>query len=215
MTPESNWSVAQSCPTLCNPMDCSPPGSSVRGISQVRILEWVAISFSKGSSWPRDWTQVSYIAGRFFTIWATGEALRVNPAPWNQVWRPAGRGQPRNATVSAICAWVSHTQRLWAWCLLCASGFWVNCQTARQSFQPSLLVTDVLVYSLLFKDSPLLVSPDAKGLPFFFERQGFLLNNYSQSLTNPQFSPIYRKERQLSLTAAPLVLETINIPRGW
>ena len=44
------------------PLDCSPPGSSVHGISQVRILEWVAISFSRGSSWPRDWTWVSYIS---------------------------------------------------------------------------------------------------------------------------------------------------------
>ena len=55
----------------CNPMDCSPPGSSVHGISQARILEWVAIPFSRGSSWPRDWTYVSCIAGRFFTVWAT------------------------------------------------------------------------------------------------------------------------------------------------
>ena len=53
----------------------SPPGSSVHGILQARILEWVAISFSKGSSWPRDWTQVSCIAGRFFTLWATREAV--------------------------------------------------------------------------------------------------------------------------------------------
>ena len=63
--------VAQSCPTLCDLMDCSPPGSSVHGISQARILEWVAISFSRGSSQPRDQTQVYLIAGRFFTIWAT------------------------------------------------------------------------------------------------------------------------------------------------
>ena len=47
-------SVAQLCPTLCDPMDCSPPGSSVHGISQERILEWVAISSSRGSSQPRD-----------------------------------------------------------------------------------------------------------------------------------------------------------------
>ena len=51
-------------------MGCSLPGSSVHGISQARILEWVAISFSVRSSWPRDWTQVSHIAGWFFTIWA-------------------------------------------------------------------------------------------------------------------------------------------------
>ena len=67
-------SVAQSCPTLCDPMDCSPPGSSVHGIFQARILEWVAISFSRGFSWPRDWTQASSVAGRRFTIWATKEA---------------------------------------------------------------------------------------------------------------------------------------------
>ena len=57
------WSeVAQSCPTLCDPMDCSPPGSSVHGIFQAWILEWVAISFSRGSSWPRDQTLISYIS---------------------------------------------------------------------------------------------------------------------------------------------------------
>ena len=69
------WSeVTQSCPTLCDPMDCSLPCSSIRGILQARILEWVAISFSRGSSQLRDQTQVSCIAGRRFTIWATREA---------------------------------------------------------------------------------------------------------------------------------------------
>ena len=66
--------VTQLCLTLCNPMDCSPPGSSVHGILQARILEWVAIRFFRGSSWPRDRTQVSHIAGRYFIIWATWEA---------------------------------------------------------------------------------------------------------------------------------------------
>ena len=51
----------QLCPTLGKPMDCSPPGSSVHGVLQARILEWVAISFSWGSSHPRNWTPVSYI----------------------------------------------------------------------------------------------------------------------------------------------------------
>ena len=60
--------VAQSFPTLCDPVDCSLPGSSVHGILQARILEWVAMSFSKGSSRPRDRTQVSCIAGRCFTL---------------------------------------------------------------------------------------------------------------------------------------------------
>ena len=66
-------SVAQSCLTLCDPMDCSPPGSSVYGILQARILEWVAFPFSRGSSQPRDRAWVSGIAGGFFIIWATGK----------------------------------------------------------------------------------------------------------------------------------------------
>ena len=66
--------VAQSCLTLCDSMDYSLPGSSVHGILQARVLEWVAIPFSKRSSQPRDWTQVFCIACRFFPIWATREA---------------------------------------------------------------------------------------------------------------------------------------------
>ena len=68
------WSkvlVAQLCPTLWDPMDYSPPGSSIHGILQARILEWLAMPSSRRSSRPRDRTQVSCITGRFFTIWAT------------------------------------------------------------------------------------------------------------------------------------------------
>ena len=59
----SSWVCvpAQSCLILCDPVDCSPPGSSDHGIFQARILEWGATSYSRGSSWPRDWTHVSYI----------------------------------------------------------------------------------------------------------------------------------------------------------
>ena len=60
--------VPQLCPPLCDPMDCSLPGSSVHGVLQARILEWVDIPSSRGSSQPRDQTQVSHTAGRFFTI---------------------------------------------------------------------------------------------------------------------------------------------------
>ena len=67
--------VAQSCPTLCNPMDYSLPGSSVHGIFQAIVLEWIAISFSKGSSQPRDRTQVSCIVDRHFTVWPTGKSI--------------------------------------------------------------------------------------------------------------------------------------------
>ena len=67
MKVKSESEVAQLCPTLRDPMDCSLPGSSVHGIFQARVLEWVAIAFSKGSSQPRDRTQIPYIAGRQFT----------------------------------------------------------------------------------------------------------------------------------------------------
>ena len=72
--------LLQSCQTLCDPMDSSWPGSSVHGILQARILEWVAIPSSKGSFWPRNRTHISYIsciAGGFFTHWTTWEALKT------------------------------------------------------------------------------------------------------------------------------------------
>ena len=59
---------------FCNPMNCSPTGASVHGTSQARILEWVAISFSRMSFQPRDWTRVSYIGRQILYRWATREA---------------------------------------------------------------------------------------------------------------------------------------------
>ena len=81
---ELNWTginsvCAQSCLPLCDPMDCSPPGSSVHGIFQARILEWVAISYSRGSSQPRYWTCISWvfcIGGQFLYNWATWEGTK-------------------------------------------------------------------------------------------------------------------------------------------
>ena len=92
--------VAQWCLTLCDPKDCCLPNLAVHGILQPRILEWATFLFSRGSSWPRDPTQVSCIAGRFFTSWATREA--------QEYWRVAyscssGSSRPRNLTrVSCI-----------------------------------------------------------------------------------------------------------------
>ena len=76
---ESESEVTQSCPTLCDPMDCSLSGSSVYGIFQARVLEWIAISFSRGSSRPRKWTPVSHITGRIdaFELWCWRKLLRV------------------------------------------------------------------------------------------------------------------------------------------
>ena len=73
LSKESESEVAQSCLTLCDPMDCSPAGSAIHGIFQAGVLEWVAISFSRRSSRPRDWTWVSRIVGRRFAVWATRE----------------------------------------------------------------------------------------------------------------------------------------------
>ena len=69
-------SVSHSVVTLCDPMFCSPPGSSVHGTLQVRILEWVATPFSTGSSWPRYWTQVSGTAVRFFQLSHKGSQFK-------------------------------------------------------------------------------------------------------------------------------------------
>ena len=67
MKVKSESEVPRSCPTLCNPTDCSLSGFSVYGIFQARVLEWIAISFSRGSPQPRNRTRVSHIAGRHFT----------------------------------------------------------------------------------------------------------------------------------------------------
>ena len=73
--------VSQLCPTLSNPMDCSPPGSSVHGILQARVLECVAMPFSSGSSRPRNWTWVCCTAGRLFTICTTREVQCLGSNP--------------------------------------------------------------------------------------------------------------------------------------
>ena len=67
--------VTQSFLTLCDPMDCSPPGFSLHRFLQSKVLEWVAIPFSRGSSQPQDWTQISCIASRFFAVWASREII--------------------------------------------------------------------------------------------------------------------------------------------
>ena len=82
----SNWSRSVMS-TLCNPMDCSPPSSSVHGIFQARILKWVAIPFSRGSSPSSDRIQGSCTVGRFFTVWATREAWFFQKS-FISIWEP-------------------------------------------------------------------------------------------------------------------------------
>ena len=89
-------------------MDCSPPGSSVHGILQARIVEWVVIFFSRGSSWPRDQTWVSCIAGRFCTIWATRNVkslswIRIFATPWTVAYQaPPSMGFSRQECWSTL-----------------------------------------------------------------------------------------------------------------
>ena len=97
-------------------MDCSPPGSSVHGILQARILEWIAICFSRGSYWLRDWTQVSCIAGKLFTVWATREALRSWTGPEN--------------------SWLYTNSQIYATAIDGASGKGPAYQCWRQGFNP-------------------------------------------------------------------------------
>ena len=84
--PVSESEVAQSCPTLCDPMDCSLSGSSVHGIFQARVLEWIAISFFRESSWPRNRTWVSHMAERCFTMGAIREAQLISSKRGKNQW---------------------------------------------------------------------------------------------------------------------------------
>ena len=88
---------------LSDSMDCSLPGSSVHGIFQARILEWVAISFFRGSSQPRDWPQVSRIVGRRFTIWVTREDGKESASNAGDLSSISGSGRsPREGNCSSL-----------------------------------------------------------------------------------------------------------------
>ena len=101
--------VTQSCLTLCDPMYYSLPGSSFHGIFLTRILEWVAIPFSRGSSWPRDRTWVSCTAGGFFTIWATREVSWVVEQNKSRAWALAAEclGSSSSQITHSLCGWAT------------------------------------------------------------------------------------------------------------
>ena len=118
--------VTQSCPTLCDPTDYT-----VLGILQASILEWAAFPFSRGSSWPRNWTRVSRIAGGFFTSWATREAQNVQQGSGEQKDRPVllatslwveldSSQSGRDWTLGVHCikkeSWVGGTGQQWVVC---------------------------------------------------------------------------------------------------
>ena len=124
--------VSQPGPSLCNPMDYSPPGSSVHGILQARILEWVAIIFSRGPSWPRNQTQVSCNAGRFFTD--------ISGYPWSSAGKEStcnvgdlgsipglGRSPGEMNGYSLQCSCLENPMDRGAW------------ETTVQAFEPALI----------------------------------------------------------------------------
>ena len=119
----------QSCPTLDNLVDCSLPDSSVHGILQARILEWAAIPFSKGYLWPRDQTQVSHIAGRFFTICVTREAppILYMSTKSLDLTTTVTRLQPPNWLLW-LETWPSHTQAFYLLSML-ARTFFLWCKS--------------------------------------------------------------------------------------
>ena len=99
--------VTQSCPPLYNPMDYSRPGASVHGILQARILEWVAMPSSRGSSQASDRTQVSHIAGGFLTSWATREARETHTQPQEEkfTWKISGSILCNHPHLRALLGW--------------------------------------------------------------------------------------------------------------
>ena len=107
LPPDWKWKVkvkvkvTLSCPTLCNPID-----STVHGILQARILEWVAYPFSRGSSQPRDWTQVSCLVGGFFTNWATREVqcLHFHNRNVSTSCKDICQARPSHSCSSSLCS---------------------------------------------------------------------------------------------------------------
>ena len=103
--------VSQSCLTICNPIDCSPPGSSVHGILQARILQWFVMPFSRGSSWSRDQIWISYIPDRFFTIWATSKTPYT---PKDSPLFPLSQTSTFLLTLwLGLCHWPLDKRRVW------------------------------------------------------------------------------------------------------
>ena len=117
--------VAQLCPTLCDPMDYSLPGSSLHGNLQARILGWVAISFSRGFSQPRYQTQVSRFAGQFFPMWATRgqEGEIVSCGMWDLVPWPGIEPRPPALEAQSLSHWTTReVPGLFSWHLMSNSN---------------------------------------------------------------------------------------------
>ena len=102
--------VTQWCTTVCDLRDCSPPGSSGHGILQAKTLEWVPSPFTRASSQPRDWTQVSCSASRFFTIWITRENLENSAGATGL--EKVKKGNPKECSNYCTIALISHASKV-------------------------------------------------------------------------------------------------------
>ena len=138
--------VAQSCLTLCDTVDCSLPDSSVHGILQARILEWVTISFSRESSQPRYGNWVSCTAGRFFTVWAPIEALLNSKS----LVKPGSSVRHHKSQVSQSPTALFHTIHLPAWIL---QAF--NFQPIKASSEKAIAThSSTLAWKILWMEGP-------------------------------------------------------------
>ena len=136
--------MAQFCPVLFDPMDWSPLDSSIHGILQVRIFEWFPLSYSRGSSWPRDWTWISCIAGGFFTVWATRKAyykafnsVQFSCSVESNFLRPHGLQHARPPCPSPTPRIYSDSSPLTQWCHPTISSSVVPFSSHLQSFPAS------------------------------------------------------------------------------
>ena len=111
------WVKSLSCVRLYDSIDCSLPGSSVHGIFQARVLEWVAISFSRGSSQPRGRTPVSCIASRRFTIWATINKMKAQPSEWEKIFanEETDKGVTAKKYTNSPCSSISRKKNSKKW----------------------------------------------------------------------------------------------------
>ena len=132
--------IAQSCPTFCNPMDYSP---SVHGILQARILVWVALPFSRGSSQPRDQTQVSHTACRFFTIWACVRAYTEKAMA------------PHSSTLAWKIPWMEEPGRLQS----------MGSQRVRHEWVTSLSLFTFMHWRRKWQPTPVCLPGESQGWP--------------------------------------------------
>ena len=174
----------RSCPTFCDPMDCSLPGSSAHGILQATILEWTAMPFSRGSSWPRDWTCVSCgscIAGRFFTaepprsresqirhfvgtlekgapsVHFAELGTRVE-AEEGSVFRQGNKLEDSKAKRRSMTFW-RHLWRIWLETYLPDTPTGLFCYMSQQIFHPACLFLSFLMLCFCYSQDPLIRGP--------------------------------------------------------